>query len=297
MPFFAPPLPELPPGQVGTAQGSLRYEDIAQDGRLMPLAVPPTIGLLWRQLLTHDAESRALRAAGIIPLLTRLTIRTDAQPIRLDKPIEVHGGFQLAHDLGADGAVARIYLKMWCEVQGARGRLFPPEAAGPQVAAGGVFAEHVFTRPFAPPAQRKVTAFALPGFPAVPPDRYPAAAPRTAMDAPPGARWLDELALDPTPVWFTLDHTDSNQHVNSLVYVRVFGDAAHRRLGGAGHPLAVLIRDVDIAYRKPCFAGDRVRVHLRLFELDGDLGAAGFIAGEGEEDRPRCYVRIRFAAR
>jgi hypothetical protein len=51
-------------------------------------------------------------------------------------------------------------------------------------------------------------------------------------------------------------------------------------------------REVDIAYRKPCFAGDRVRTHLRLFDGPDGLGAAGFIAAPGEEAKPRCYVRI-----
>ncbi len=69
----------------------------------------------------------------------------------------------------------------------------------------------------------------------------------------------------------------------------------------------MLSRAVDIAYRKPCFAGDRVRAHLRLFEAEdapprhgpeqsglpaGVAGAAGFLAAPGEEARPRCYVRV-----
>jgi hypothetical protein len=47
---------------------------------------------------------------------------------------------------------------------------------------------------------------------------------------------------------------------------------------------------VDVAYRKPCFAGDRVRAHLRLFRLGDSLGAAGSIVGS--DDKPRCYVRV-----
>jgi hypothetical protein len=106
---------------------------------------------------------------------------------------------------------------------------------------------------------------------------------------------------------FTLDQTDSNQHVNSLVYIRLFHDAINRRLAAAGQPLLqVRSRAVDIAYRKPCFAGDKVRAQLRLFQHDrgppchgaeqsgrpaGVLGAAGVVEGVAD-GKPRCYVRV-----
>ncbi|MDB4957850.1 MAG: hypothetical protein JWO36_5419, partial [Myxococcales bacterium] len=69
-----------------------------------------------------------------------------------------------------------------------------------------------------------------------------------------------------------------------------FLEAVNRRVAGARHPLKIRSKADDIAYRKPCFAGDRVRAHVRLFDLAGVLGAAGFIASEG--DKPRCYVRV-----
>jgi len=94
--------------------------------------------------------------------------------------------------------------------------------------------------------------------------------------------------------WFTLDQTDANQHVNSLVYIRSFLDAAQRRLAATGQPLKLRSRAVDIAYRKPCFAGDRVRAHLRLFDLAGAVGAAGSFVGD--DGKPRCYVRVLFGA-
>jgi acyl-ACP thioesterase len=120
--------------------------------------------------------------------------------------------------------------------------------------------------------------------------QYAAPAPTTANDLPDGARWLDELAPDSAEYAFTLDQTDSNQHVNSLVYIRVFHDAINRRLVATGRPMRMRSRAVDIAYRKPCFAGDKVRASLRLFEHDGGLGAAGLIAGD--DGKPRCYVRV-----
>ena len=103
---------------------------------------------------------------------------------------------------------------------------------------------------------------------------------------------------------FSLDQTDSNQHVNSLVYIRIFGDAVNRRLASAWpagrppakeyRPLSGRTKAVDIAYRKPCFAGDRVRAKLRLFETSEGLGAAGLV--EGVDGKPRCYVRVLVSA-
>jgi hypothetical protein len=116
------------------------------------------------------------------------------------------------------------------------------------------------------------------------------------MEAPAGATWEDEVSADSVESVFTLDQTDSNQHVNSLVYIRIFLDAAQRHLAAAGKPLRVRSTDVDICYRKPCFAGDRVRCHGRLFSTaDGRIGVAGFVASPNDEAKPRCYVRVAFS--
>ncbi len=128
----------------------------------------------------------------------------------------------------------------------------------------------------------------------MPETRYHAPAPATAQDVPDGARWLDELAPDTTDYCFTLDQTDSNQHVNSLVYIRMFLDAVNRRLAAAAKPARLRSRAIDIAYRKPSFAGDRARAQVRLFEHGELVGAAGLIAGD--DGKPRCYVRVLFGS-
>jgi len=294
--FPAPPVPEFPADQAATTEGYLRYEDVTQDGRLMPIAVPPSLAGLWRTVLVKHPGAAAAAQSGVIPILTRLTITALEQPIRVDRQIEAHAGFQLAHDRDPEGAVSRLFMNVWSEVRGAAGRIVPRTPAGPMTAAGRLFAEHIFTRPFAPPDQRRVMRLGMGGYPEIPETRYEAPAPATAGEAPVGAVWLDELAPDTGDAVFTLDQTDSNQHVNSLVYIRIFLDAVNRRLATVGRPLDVRSRAVDIAYRKPCFAGDRVRAHLRLFDHDGTLGAAGFIAVLGEETRPRCYVRAIIGA-
>lgn len=286
-------MPSFASGHATTTTGPLRYEDITQDGRILPIAIPPALGALWREVLLPHPRTRAATKAGIIPILTRLTLASIDQPIRVDRPIETVAGYELARD-DHDGEVKRLHMNVWAEIRGTAGRMSRRDGVGETALAGTLFAEHTFTRLLAPPDQRKVTRFDIEGYPAIPEARHAAAAATTAEDAPPGARWIDELASDPVDACFTLDQTDSNQHVNSLTYVRVFLDAVYRRLAVGGHPMKVRSRAIDVAYRKPSFVGDRVRAQLRLFEHDGSLGAAGQIAGG--DGKTRCYVRVLLGA-
>jgi hypothetical protein len=275
----------------------LRYEDVAQDGRMMPIALPAALGGLWREVLTDHPGAKNALAKGIVPILTRLTLVTSGQRIRVDQPVETRSGFDLAHDAVRD-QVTRLFLNIWTEVHGAAGSVVRGGPPGAPVLAGSVFAEHTFTRPLAPPGQRGVTRLDVEGYPALPMHRYSAKAAETAGEPPPGARWIDELTWDRPDHIFTLDQTDSNQHVNSLVYIRIFQDAVNRRIDHRRDRLQLRTQDihalrtqaVDIAYRKPCFVGDRVRTQVRLFDHAGTLGATGHILGH--DGKPRCYVRV-----
>ena len=296
MVFPSPPVPTFSPDQAVTAERFQRYEDCTQDGRLTALAVPPALATLWQTTMARHPGARNATAAGVLPLLTRLTVTSLDQPIRVHRPVESSVGFELAHDRDPAGSVARLFMNVWADVRGIPGRAGTPASAElSPVLAGRAFAEHTFTRPFAPPDQRRVTSLAaIEGYPAIPAAHYASPAPCTAAEAPDGATWLDELAADPVDLLLTLDQTDSNQHVNSLVYVRYFLDAVQRRLAAGGHPARVRAKEFDIAYRKPSFVGERVRAQLRMFAHGDHLGGAGFIAAAGEETRPRCYVRALF---
>jgi hypothetical protein len=289
-PFPTPPMPDLPPEQVADARFELRFEDIAQDGRMMVTALPPAVGwTVWNKLLSNHPGERALMQKGVLAILSRLTVDGGDEPIRVDQPVHATGCYQLARERGGE----RLFMNMWVEVRGARGRVFPVEGPGDPVVAGRVFAEHTFTRPFAPPDQRRVTRLDTPGLPE-PDAEYALGGVATAMALPDGALPLDDDYLpDDTAICFGLDHTDSNQHVNSLVYPRLFAEAALRRMCKHGLRRNLLVRHLDVAYRKPSFAGDRVRLHLRGFTLGERMGIAGFLVAEGEPlDKPRCAARI-----
>jgi len=287
--FPAPEMPAFPSDQASNTQSYLRYEDCTQDGRLIPIAIPPSLGGLFQHAIMKHPGAKNAIAGGVVPILTRQTIVSRNQPIRIDRAIEIRAGFDLAHDM-ENGEVSRLFMRAWSEVHGIAGRIGPRQVDGALSLAGTLFSEYTFTRLFAPPEQRRVTRLDVEGYPTIPETHYAAPPPKTAQEAPPGAIWLDELAPDVAEIAFALDQTDANQHVNSLVYIRTFLDAVQRRLASAGRSLKVRSSEVDIAYRKPCFAGDRVRSYLRLFEHDGAIGAAGHISGT--DDKPRCYVRV-----
>ncbi len=289
MVFPAPPMPAFPSDQASNTQGQLRYEDCTQDGRLIPIAIPPSLGGLFQNAIMRHPGARNAIAAGVVPILTRQTLVSLDQQIRIDRPIEIRAGFDLAH-AAENGEVTRLFMRAWSEVHGIAGRIGPRQVEGALALAGTLFSEYTFTRLFAPPDQRKVTRLEVEGYPPVPEASYDAPPPKTAQEAPAGATWIDELAPDIAETAFGLDQTDANQHVNSLVYVRVFLDAVQRRVASVNRSLKVRSQAIDIAYRKPCFAGDCVRTHLRLFEHEGRLGAAGHISGA--DDKPRCYVRV-----
>lgn len=291
--FPAPPTPEDRP--FANASMPLRWEDVAQDGRIMLTALAPAIGwTIWNGLLRDEPGVVESGRQGLVAILSRITADGTDEPIKVIAPVHARGTYELMHSVDATGEVDRLFLNAWVDVRGRRGRMYPPET-GPEVPAGKIFVEHTFTRLFGPPELRRVKKLEIPGLPAVPPARYPAPGFATAMEVPAGATALDETYVpDATMTCFGLEHTDSNQHVNSLVYPRLFAEAALRRLDAMGKSRVVLVRSLDIAYRKPSFAGDRVQVHLRMFEASGRIGAAGFLAAEGEA-KPRVCARILLA--
>jgi len=299
-PWFPVP-PPLPDERCASASLELRYEDIAQDGRALLESLPHSLGeVVWRQRLATQPQNRALLRMGVIPILTRLVIDAGDDPIPINQPIQASGCYDLAHDVDAQGEVERLLLDIWVDVHGVRGRTNFPSADGDgaRVPVGRVFAEHVFTRPWGPPEERKVKRFELEGMPPVPERRRAFRPLPRSAELPPGATLLDEApVLDASPIVFGLVHTDSNQHVNSLVYLRLFEEALVRRVVAHGERADVLARWIEIGYRKPCFAGDRVRVRLQLYRRDGELGAIGAFVPEDDPETTRPYAYVAMGAR
>jgi hypothetical protein len=288
-PYF-PELPAIAEDQRADATLTPRYEDVVQDGRFALAALPVAMAeAVWRGPLSRIGAQRALLQKGIVPILARMYLEGTDEHVPATKPIEVSGAYALAHDREGE-QVERILLNTWADVFGRRGRLYmPAEGDGERVKVGRIFCEHVFTKPWGAKEERKVVRFEAEGFPEVPPDRHSFRPLASSMALPDGAKLVDGSPVIDAPFKFGLSHTDSNQHVNSLVYLRLFEEALTRRA-----PRPVLARWAEIAYRKPCFAGESVRVRLSYFEHGDEVGAVGAIvpADDPETDRPIAYVRM-----
>ena len=291
--------PDLPASQRGRGELPTRYEDIAEDGRMGLRPLTHALGAaLWRDILGRHAVVRALGKDGVVPILSRLMIECGGGPISVRSSVACEGAFAVSRAVDQRGE-PRLRMDMWATIAGERGRTWGPTiaGAGERIPIGALYAEHVLTRPFGPPEHRKVASLGEAG--ATVTVRESAwHDPASLMALPDGARFLDDgFVLDEGRTVFGLGHTDSNQHVNSLVYPLLVEEAALRRLDAAGLPTRRFASFVELRFRKPAFAGDRVRIVSRLYtrgERHGVL-AAVVDASEARAAEPtsaRTYARL-----
>ena len=297
MPLPPIPFPDAPADQRTTAKVELRYEDVDQDGLLKLESMPNAIAAVaWRGLLADHPLYTAGLGTGILPILNRLVLQGGEGPLSIVPPVEARGGFHLATARKPDGSVDRLMLTLFAELWGEVGHTHGsgPQGAGTRIQVGRALAEHVFTRPFGPPAERKVMALPEGAWPAVPEASHAWRSGEELGQIPDGATALEaEPATEAHGTVFGLVHTDSNLHVNSLVYPRLFEEGALRRLAALGRAPAGGSRQAELAFRKPCFAGDEARMRLQAFELGGAPGVAGTLLPPGG-GRPYCYARLRY---
>jgi hypothetical protein len=286
-----------PHPELARADLDLRYEDLTQDGQLKIARLLNAVGSTgFAQLWVKHPLART-GGSGIMPILTRLLMTTEASPTMLGTRLQAEGRLELAHEANAAGEVQALLLNMFADVYGTLGRSFgaQPEGAGQRVLLGRAYAEHTFTKPFAPAGQRKVLAFDVPGQPAVPAQRCERRTAPHVLAEQAGDEFFDAAFLPDAAPWvFGMVHTDHNQHVNSLVYATRFEDAALRRLAEHGQDTRLQAASIELVYRKPCFAGQRLLCQLRAFRAGDQLGALGYVAPEGSPiDKAHCALRLQ----
>ncbi|MEA2750522.1 MAG: hypothetical protein QOI41_4665 [Myxococcales bacterium] len=298
-----PPLPPpRGPGQDGgTASIPPRYEDITQDGRIQLTAMMPGLGAaVWRALLAQVPAIEIFREQGILPILRRLAAVAEDRPVSVNGSIHYTGSFRFAREKDGD----RLFANMWVEAHARVGTTNGPRPAkdAPRELLGRIFAEHVLTRPFAAPSERRVTRLDGPGLPPIPEDEHVFESAEALIASAGGP--LEDSGDFP----FGMMHTDSNQHVNSLVYPRVFEEAALRRLVhdtrivNVPKPHELLARAVELRWRKPFFAGERATIGMRFAEGGGGgdgspgarVAAVGAFYREDAPEKPSSAVKMLF---
>ena len=295
---FPEPPEHLPEDNYARGQMELRYEDLTQVGRIRLTAIPHAGNIPWREKIVHHPLSR-IRETGVIPVLSRLVIDGGEGPLPIGPPVDVESCFQLAHSRNEEGEVERIFLNVWAELFGEIGVSFGarPVNAGARVRAGRFYSEYVFTRPFAPPGERKVRRLESQGLTVVPFDRHEWRSLASVVSLPAVSERLDDGWIDEgVPVYFGLDHTDWNQHVNSLVYPGLFQEVALRRLAAHGVGGRLQAVQAEVGYRKPAFPGEALRIVAKAYKYRGGYGVVGwFLPLDAEPPtRPNCYLRMHF---
>ena len=297
-----PPIPAMPPnGPRATGRVSLRFEDVTQDGRLVLEALPTALGpTVWRGLLEKAPGFRACYENGVFPILSRLRARGDAGgPSRPTAAVEAEGSYRLAR--ADDG---RFVLEVWVDLYApsARPTARPArrrEGRSPAGSSPSKSSRARLRRPVSGGSRRSIS----PGAPGGDRDAPVAAAVRVGRQ-PPGRR---DPARGRAARRSGADRVRALSHGQQ--HARQFAGVPARARGGglasvrrARAGLVVLGRDIDIAYRKPCFAGQTMRVVQQAFEAPGKLGvcaslvdAAALVGGAATPDaRPHVFARMTF---
>jgi hypothetical protein len=293
---------DVPKEQQSEANFYLRYEDTTQDGKLKLASMPNVFGdAIWRPLLSTSPMYNSGFQQGILPILSRFVLSCEETSVSPQRPLRIKARYQLARSISSSGETERLFLNFWASIWGKPSNPLTHALESDVLSlVGRVFGEHIFTRPFAAKEDRKVLSFdGIEGAPKeIPVQSWSPA--QDVLRLPEGATLIDsQLVPDETPAVFGLMHTDSNQHVNSLVYPKLFEEALLRRLSLLGKPTDILAKQMDIRYRKPCFAGERLRVWMQLFMYQGSLGAVGVLLPEQDlneaprVDLGRCLVSLR----
>jgi hypothetical protein len=256
-----PAIPELPEDARATGTVPTRYEDVAQDGRVVLIALPHALGAVaWPRM---SASSIApIQRAGVIPILARMVLEGTDETVSAVRSLTAETLWTLASS-PPEAKAKRVYLNMWATIQGRRGRTYggKRDGDGADVVVGRLFAEHVFTRPFAPKEARRVESLPLEGGDYVPPLVHQSRTVEDVLGERASLSLVDRVA-------FGIMHTDSNQHVNSLVYPQLAEEAILRAMAlrGMPHAATALARHCEIVWKKPCFAGETVGICLTLTE-------------------------------
>jgi len=217
---------------------------------------------------------------GIFMPLVYIELETSDVATAPNAAVQVRGESYLARTLRPDGEVRHLVREGRHAVHDARGALIASSRL-----------VNVFTRYDADPARRRVTEL---------PAELGGSVPARITEVP----GLDDLVprgrrpdfeADRTHVWH-YGQTDPNRHVNGVAYLRVLEDWTADVLADAGQDVGrVFAQRARVAYRKPCFRGERYRcVGWVVGESPLTVVAAIRKADDPAETPPAVAAELRF---
>jgi hypothetical protein len=298
-----------------SAPFDLRYDDLTQHGHIKLSTLHLVLGRVCFDKVWTRHPLFETRRQGVFPILSRMVLEADPVAVSFTAPLDGRGRVEVAHERDAQGQVSALFLNAYGEIWGLRSRRQPgseshrvqsDRAAGAgsarssaplarePVRVGRAFGEHVLTKPFGPAAERKTLRLEVPGQAAIPAALHTRLPVAEALVLPASAQPLDaDFEPDTAPWVFGLVHTDANQHVNSLVYVRAIEEAAVRRLTRHGQPARAIGTRIEINYRKPCFAGETLHCMLRSALGTDGYTVSGYLVADGAPpERAHCSFRL-----
>jgi hypothetical protein len=290
---------KYPAPDAARADFQIRYDDLTQHGHIKQVTLPMVLAKVCMETLWAHHPLVVTRKQGIVPILSRLVIESEPVAVSFGAPLQGRGCIELAHERAHSGAVSALFMNSHADIWAipSRRNQGVDPSTRQHIRIGRAFGEHVLTRPFGPAEERKVLSFDVAGQPDVPEATHTRVRVDQNVQLPEGATALDAAFTPDAAAWsFGLIHTDLNQHVNSLVYARMFEEAAVRRAALHGHNRALFAHKLSLCYRKPCFAGETQHCMLRAYTLDGAFGVVGYLAPEGTApERAHCSFQLQFS--
>lgn len=238
------------------------FEDLTERCALKLTSLLRVGGEVHYRLFERAVFDHSFRkATGLASIIYRMELEATDTPLVLGSPATVYASVEPGHS-GSDDRT-RIISRGTVLIFGRSLESREP------VPAAKAEIHHVFTRPFAPPAERRVTRLdPRLGFNRSLPEReIEFIDPDTLLDAPEGFDRLDEEDGEREPHYWPYSNTDPNQHVHAMDYVGFAMTYATDRLARCERaPTRYFFNRARIVYRRPFFTGDPYHRRGQCFE-------------------------------
>ncbi|MEW6778324.1 MAG: hypothetical protein AB1405_18645, partial [Bdellovibrionota bacterium] len=212
-------------------QQPLSFEDLTERAAvkltsLLRLVARTNWPLFQENIIPNEQRTKT----GLTAIIYRMELESTGNSVDLTKPAKVDVKISLAH--AGEGKDRRIISVSDIGLWGNAIR------ENNYVLAARVYIHHVFTRPFGPPENRRVTELEAPlGFSKPFPDRkIDFLRPEDLLSPPEGLKPLHSDLSDGEPHVWAYELTDLNQHVHAMDYVGTGITFAADQMARVGHP-------------------------------------------------------------